>query len=437
MNQEFMMKNVIKQVLGFACASFLLSSTVVANYSYTGYGSSQGYGSNYTNGSYNYSQGYQGSGYQSSYYGQGYGNYTQGYQGYYGGGYSSGMGNQFAYVDNNWIEDQLRFAVTDVNQNRPYGAMQKLQSVSSYVQGFGDSQLYRRLQLAIRLGYKSSLKAEINSIYNDWKGGKMRLGWESGANQSYQGQDDITESYIISQLQQVVRDIDGKQQNRGRQRLMGLQSAIPPQGNDRLIRRVYYASTVNRPSQMKSEVNALIAEIRSGNLVLNDTENNAWNYYYGSGSNPYSQPDQGYPGGGPQTQPPPPYGGGGLPGDGPRYDQGYPGGGGAYTGLPETGSPNPGTIYYPPATGGGSTTDYSNNPYQPQPQPAPADPVATQPPAPTAPVAPQVDVAQLKANVSAAYSKLKTALASGDRDQIMAAQNEYKAAQAAYEAAKQ
>jgi len=409
-------------------------------YMYPGQFTASGYGSSYPNGSYSYGQGYQGSSYQTSYYSQGYGNYNQGYQGYYGGGYGSGMDNHFSYVDNNWIEDQLRFAVTDVNQNRPYGAMQKLQGLSSYAQQFGDSELYRRVQLTIRLGYKSSLRAEINQIYSDWKAGGMRLGWESGANQSYQGQDDISQSYVVSQLQAVISDIDANKQNRGRQRLMGLQSAIPPRGNERLVRRVYYASTVNRPSQMKSEVNALIAEIQSGSLILNDTENNPENYYYGSGStNPYSQSDQGYPGGG--------YAGpgmdsGGYPGGGPRYDQG------GY-GQDSGGIPGAGTIQYPPggpgsgisggATFGGpagqpGTIDFQNQGYQPQNSSG-----STVAPQPTAvPVAqPTVDLVQLKANVAAAYSELKRALTEGDMEKIKTARNAYAAAQSAFEKAKQ
>ena len=112
----------------------------------------------------------------------------------------------------------------------------------------------------------------------------MRLGWESGANQSYNGQDDISQDYIINQLNLVIADINNKNQNRGRQRLQGLQAAIPPMGNDRLVRRVYYAATVNRPSQMKAEVENLIQEIQSGSIVLNDTENNPYNYYYGYGT---------------------------------------------------------------------------------------------------------------------------------------------------------
>jgi hypothetical protein len=397
------------------------------------YGST-GYGSNYSQGSYGYGQGYQGSSYQTSYYGQGYGNYQQGYQGNYGGGYNSGMGNQFSYVDNNWIEDQLRFAVTDVQQNRPYGAMQKLQSLTSYVQQFGDSALYRRVQLAIRLGYKSSLTAEVQGLYNDWKAGKMRLGWESGANQSYDGQDDISKEYILGQLNSVIGDLNGGKQNRARQRLMGLQSAIPPRGNERLVRRIYYASTVSRPSQMTSEVNVLIQEIQSGSLILNDTENNAANYYYGSGStDPYSQPDTGYPGGGGPNMPP--FGGGGLPGDGPRY--------GDTTYLPDSGAPGPGGIQYPPP-GAGAVWPLQPTPTTGQPgvvdyqNPVQNPPVAGTNVAPSVvPAAPVVDLPQLKANVAAAYSKLKAALSEGDPEKIKAAQSEYATAQAAYEQAKQ
>jgi hypothetical protein len=408
----------------------LLVSSLFANMYPGQFAASGGYGSSYPNGSYSYGQGYQGSSFQTSYYSQGYGGYNQGYQGYYGGGYDSGMGNNFSYVDNNWIEDQLRFAVTDVNQNRPYGAMQKLQGLSGYVQQFGDSELYRRVQLTTRLSYKSSLRDEVNKIYTDWKAGGMRLGWESGANQSYMGQDDISQAYLIAQLQDVIRDIDANKQNRGRQRLLGLQSAIPPRGNDRLVRRVYYASTVNRPSQMKSEVEALIAEIQSGSLILNDTENNPENYYYGSGAtNPYSQSDQGYPGGGytgpGQDQ-------GGFPGGGPRYDQGSYGGG--YGGIP-----GPSTIQYPPGGSVGQpisqpgTIDFQNQGYQPG---IPSD--STTPQAASQPVAePIADLVQLKANVAAAYSKLKIALTEADMEKIKIARDEYAAAQLAFEKAKQ
>jgi hypothetical protein len=53
------------------------------------------------------------------------------------------------------------------------------------------------------------------------------------------------------------------------------------------------------------------------------------------------------------------------------------------------------------------------------------------------PAAPVVDLPQLKANVAAAYSKLKAALSEGDPEKIKAAQSEYATAQAAYEQAKQ
>ena len=233
------MKNQVVKLIRTVIGSAFLVGTSFA-YMYPSQYSSGGYGTTYSQGSYAYGQGYQGSSYQTSYYGSGYGGYYQGYQGYYGGGYGSGMGNNFAYVDNNWIEDQLRFALTDVQQNRPHAALQKLYSLSSYAQQFGDSELYRRVQLAIRLGYKSSLNSEVQGLFNDWKAGKMRLGWESGSNQSYQGQDDISKEYILAQLGAVLADLNGGNQNRARQRLMGLQSAVPPMGNDRLIRRIYY-----------------------------------------------------------------------------------------------------------------------------------------------------------------------------------------------------
>ena len=414
------MKNLIRKVIGCS-AIFSLVGTLCANYQQLNYN----YGNNYTYGTYGYGQGYQGNSYQSNYYGQGYGSYMQGYQGYYGGGYQSGMGNSFSYVDNNWIEDQLRFAVTDVNQNRPYAAMQKLNSLSSYVQGFGDSQLYRRVQLAIRLGYKSSLKQEIQTLYDDWRSGGMRLGWESGANQSYNGQDDISEEYVISQLNLVIADINNSNQNRGRQRLYGLQSAIPPMGNDRLVRRVYYAASVNRPSQMKSEVQSLIEEISSGSIVLNDTENNPYNYYYGSGTtNPYNLPDQGYPGGGYTNAPTPYDNGGGFLGGG-RYDMGY---GQPTNDLPQV--PGPGTINYPGGYDVAPPVTGLPNPVNP-PVVDPA-PIAPQP----TPAAPVVSLDQLKANVSSAYTNLKQALSSGERDQIQQATDAYKAAQSSYESAK-
>lgn len=438
------MKKIIRQVLGTVSVMAVLVGSASANYQYN-YSTQPTYGTNYSYGSYNYGQGYGQSSYQSSYYGQGYGNYHQGYTGYYGGGYGSGMGNQFAYVDNNWIEDQLRFAVTDVNQNRPYAAMQKLQQLSTYVQGHGDSELFRRLQLAQQLGYKSSLKNEINGIFNDWKAGKMRLGWESGSNQSYQGQDDISESYILGQLQLVVQDLNGKQQNRARQRLSALQHAIPPLGNERLVRRVYYAATVNRPSQMTSEVQQLMSEIRDGSLVLNDTENNPYNYYYGSGTtSPYGQPDYGNGlTGGPQTQPPFP-GNGGLPGGGDRYGQPDPynppvmnpiGTQPPLVSNPIAPAPGPGTINYPTNTGG--TVDYTNTQYTPAQSGSTATGNTGQTGGTTAaPAAPVADLAQLKANVAAAYSELKQALVSADREKITAAQQKYKDAQVAYEAAK-
>lgn len=411
------MKNLLRIVLG-SSITVMVASVSFANYLQQGYN----YGNSYT---YGYGQGYQGSAYQSSYYGQGYGGYTQGYQGYYGGGYQSGMGNHFSYVDNNWIEDQLRFAVTDVNQNRPYAAMQKLNSLSSYIQGFGDSELYRRVQLAIRLGYKSSLKNEMQTLYDDWRGGKMRLGWESGANQSYNGQDDISKEYIVNQLNLVIADLNNNNQNRGRQRLYGLQSAIPPLGNDRLVRRVYYAATVNKPSQMKSEVQTLIQEINSGSIVLNDTENNPYNYYYGYGTtNPYNQPDQAYPGAG-YTNPPMPYDNGApLLGSDSRYDMGY--GQPTYQ-QPLVDQPGPATIYYPPGH-----VSYNTSTPQPDSSAVGPYPVAPQP----TPVAPTVSVEQLQANVAAAYSKLKEAITAGERDQIKQATDDYKAAQTAYENAK-
>ncbi|PCJ18743.1 MAG: hypothetical protein COB02_09935 [Candidatus Cloacimonadota bacterium] len=437
------MKKLIKQVLGSLAGVALLSSCSFAN---NGYGQTPNYGSSQYYGAYNSGQGYSGNSYQTSYYSQGYNSYNQGYQGQYQT-QNTGMGNNFSYVDNNWIEDQLRFAVTDVNQNRPYQAMQKLYSLSSYVRKFGDSELYRRVQLTIQLGYKSSLKTEINSIYGSFKSGGMRLGWESGANQSYQGQDDLSKKYITDQFRLVMADLNSGQQNRARQRLRALQGAIPPQGNERLVRRVYYAASVNRPSQMKTEVQSIISEINAGTLLLNDTENNAANFY-GTGTNPYSQPDYSGVGGGSYTQ-----GGGsynqnpgGFQGDG-RYGtpgQYQPQPQPVQTGLPPFGNntaQNPGydTVNYneqnngnPSNNGQGSSgIDFNqNNPYQPSTN------NGTSAPTTQAPQAPTVDLAQLKSNVNEAYSKLKTALASGDGDKIMTARDEYAKVQAAYEAGK-
>lgn len=419
------MKNKILKLVRNVVGSALIVGSSYA-YMYPTQYAAGGYGTTYSQGAYAYGQGYQGSSYQTNYYGAGYGGYYQGYQGYYGGGYGSGMGNNFSYVDNNWIEDQLRFALTDVQQNRPNAAIQKLYSLSSYAQQFGDSELYRRVQLAIRLGYKSSLTSEVQGLFNDWKAGKMRLGWESGSNQSYQGQDDISKDYVVAQLNAVLADLSGGNQNRARQRLMGLQSAIPPLGNDRLVRRIYYASTVNRPSQMKSEVEALKQEIQSGALILNDTENNAANYYYGYGStNPYAQPDSSFPGGNSSGINPGINTGlypGRYDGLGPVLEPSYPGAGGIQ--YPTNGGGAP--IQYPVQT---PVVDYTN-PIQ---NPAPATP------APAVVVAQPavVDLPQLQANVAAAYSKLKVALSEANPEAIKAAQSEYAAAQAAYEKAKQ
>lgn len=434
------MKKLVKQVLGSVAAVALLTSSSFANY---GYNATPNYGSSQYYGAYNSGQGYSGNGYQTSYYSQGYNSYNQGYQGNYQN-QGQGMGNNFSYVDNNWIEDQLKFAVTDVNQNRPYQAMQKLYSLSSYVRQFGDSELYRRVQLTIQLGYKSSLKSEINAIYGSFKQGGMRLGWESAANQSYQGQDDLSKQYIIGQFNAVMADLNAGQQNRGRQRLMALQNAIPPQGNERLVRRVYYASTVNKPSQMKAEVQTIISEINAGSLVLNDTENNAANFY-GTGTSPYTQPDYSGMGGGSYTQGGGSYNQGGMPGgfqdgrysDGQQYQQNPQ----PTTGLPpfngnNTGqNPGYGTVNYndQPTQNNGGIDFNQNNPYQPSTTTATS---TNTPTATAAPQAPTVDLAQLKSNVNQAYSKLKTALASGDGEKIMAAREEYATVQAAYEAGK-
>jgi hypothetical protein len=416
------MKNIIKQVMGTGalCVFMALCSVTEANYSPYAYTSS-GYGTSYNAGTYGYGQGYTGNSYQTSYYSQGYNGYQQGYQGSYGSGsYNQGMGNAFAYVDNAWIEDQLRFAASDVNQKRPYQAVQRLQTVSAYVQQFGDSEIYRRLQLAMSIQYKSSLTNEVNSILADWQAGKMRLGWESGANQSYQGQDDISKSYIIGQLQTALSDLNNNQQNRGRQRLWGLVSAIPPLGNERLIRRVQYAGTVSSPSQMRAEIESIMSEINSGTLILNDTENNPYNYYYGYNTSPYTQPDQGgvgysgYPGGGGQT---------GI------YDTGYYSGTG--TTVPTGSSYTPAPVY--DGLNYGSTVQYQT----PTTGTTAAPATGATAPATTAPVVPQgPDLTQLKANVSAAYENLKHALSQGDRAKIEEAQKAYADAQAAYEAAK-
>jgi hypothetical protein len=77
-----------------------------------------------------------------------------------------------------------------------------------------------------------------------------------------------------------------------------------------------------------------------------------------------------------------------------------------------------------------------------QPNTAYVAPANTNPATPTTvtpvvPAAPQVDVVQLKANVAQTYETLKKALAEGDRDKILAAQQAYKNAQTAYEQAKQ
>ena len=114
---------------------------------------------------------------------------------------------------------------------------------------------------------------------------------------------------------------------------------------------------------------------------------------------------------------------------------------GRYDGLgPVTEPPYPGAggIQYPINAGGGNPVQYPVQPpvvdyTNPVQSPAPSNP------APAVIVAQPVtaDVPQLKANVAAAYSKLKTALAEANPDAIKAAQSEYAAAQAAYEKAKQ
>lgn len=416
------MKNIIRQVMGAGALGIFLTFNLVTEANYSPYAyTTSGYGTNYNAGVYDYSQAYGGNSYQTAYYSQGYSGYQQGYQGYYGNGtYNQGMGNAFAYVDNSWIEDQLRFAASDVNQSRPYQAIQRLQTVSSYVQQFGDSEIYRRLQLAMSIQYKSSLTNEVNAILKEWQAGKMRLGWESGANQSYQGQDDISKSYVIDQLQTALADLNQNQQNRGRQRLVGLVGAIPPLGNERLVRRIQYAGTVSSPSQMRTEIQAIMTEINSGTLVLNDTENNAYNYYYGYSTSPYTQPDQGglgysgYPGGGGQT---------GV------YDTGY------YSGV-SSAIPN-----YSTATTnlGYDGLNYGTAiQYQATQTTAGATATTLTETTPvTAPTAPQAsNLTQLKANVAASYENLKQALSQGDRAKIEAAQKAYADAQAAYEAAK-
>lgn len=393
----------------------------------TQYSMQTAYGSPYQYGTYQYGQAYQGNSYQTSYYSQGYNGYNQGYQGYLGGQGYTGMGNNFAYVDNNWIEDQLRFAVQDVNQNRPYQSMQRLQSMMSYVRQFGDSELFRRTSLVAGLGYRSTLTQEVNQLYTDFKAGKLRVGWESGSNQSFQGQDDISKEYVVAQLNSALQDLASNQQNRGRQRLQALVQAIPPLGNDRLVRRVYYAAGISTPSQMRSEVQAMIQEINAGTLVLNDTVNNPYNFYYGGGpvTSPYGMPDQNVYGTTQYTT-----GGTAIPqlGAG-QYNQAGP-----YT--TGTGATQVGYESVNYLQGGVNTN--------PSVQITPAVLNTTQPnaayvapaAASTTAAAPQVDVAQLKANVAASYETLKKALAEGDRDKILSAQQAYKDAQAAYEQAK-
>jgi len=415
------MKNMIRQVLGSALGLVVATTALEANAQYA---MTTAYGSPYQYGTYQYGQAYQGQSYQTSYYAQGYNGYNQGYQGYSGQTGYTGMGANFSYVDNNWIEDNLRFAVQDVNQNRPYQAMQKLQTMMSYVRQFGDSELYRRTALVASLGYRSSLTQEVNQLYSDFKAGNLRVGWESGSNQSFNGQDDISKDYVVAQLNSALADLNSSQQNRGRQRLQALVQAIPPLGNDRLIRRVYYAAGISTPSQMKSEIQSIVSEINAGTLVLNDTVNNPHNFYYGGApmTSPYGMPDQNVYGTTQYTN-----GGGAIP----TMGAGQYGQSGPYT-------TNPGTSL------GYDTVNYTqggiiSQPAVVQPNDAYVAPVNTNPATPTtvAPAAPQVDVAQLKANVAQTYESLKKALAEGDRDKILSAQQAYKNAQTAYEQAKQ
>jgi hypothetical protein len=413
------MKLFVKQVLGKLSVLAVLCVPAFANYS-SPYGYTTGaYGTGYANGVYNYGQAYYGANAQTNYYSQGYNNYYQGYQGSYQQGTNvyGGMGNSYQYVDNGWIEDQLKFAVSDVNQNQPYSAMSRLQTISNYVRQFGDSELYRRVAYAAQLGYKSSLASEINSIYNSWRAGNLRVGWEASSNQSYSGQDDISKSYIVGELNSVMQELSGNQQNRGRQRLWALVQAIPPMGNDRLIRRIQYAGSVTKPSQMRSEVQSIISEINSGSLILNDTENSAYNFYYGGSTNPYTLPDQG-----------------GSATGGSYYNNGYPGT--TTTTTTGTATTYTGANYLSTsgndASLGYDSLNYSGTTYAPSAATTTTDATATTAAAAT----PAVDVQQLKANVAAAYSELKAALAEGDRGKITDAQAKYAAAQSAYEAAK-
>lgn len=429
------MKRNRMKILGCVLAVSAMVSQVSAYTMPNAYASTS-YGSSYQNGTYQYGQAYGQTGYQTSYYGQGYSGYQQGYQGYYGGTGYSGMGQNFSYVDNNWIEDNLRFAVADVNQNRPYQAMQRLQTVMGYVRQFGDSQLYRRVSMVASLGYRSTLTQEVNGLYNEFKAGNLRVGWDSTSNQSYNGQDDISQDYVLAQLNAAKAELTSGNSSAGRQRLSALVQAIPPLGNDRLIRRVYYATSMSKPSEMAAEVQSIAGEIQSGSLVLNDTVNTAYNYYYGGTgvTNPYGQPDQsaGY---GTQYQ----NGGGALPTLGAGQYGSNPYATYTPTNGTDTGLPAFGTVQY--TAGASTTTNYltADSTYV-----APVTDTATTvtntavvPATTTAAAASSTpDLAQLQANVSVAYEKLKTALANGDRDGILAAQQEYQAAQSAYDAAK-
>lgn len=332
-----------------------------------------------------------------------------------------GMGyNQ--YVDENWITDQLRFIKSDVDQNRIYNAQARIQQVLSYIRGFGDSNLMRRLYLAASLRNKDQISAEVNGIITDWSAGQLSIGWGGNGNQTFPGQQDIDKGFLLQQLNQVIADFPTNS-GHARIRLQGLMASIPPMGNERLIRRLMYASSIQDRQVAVNELSSVVQEINAGTLVLNDTTHMMPGYgggypgYYG-GTPGYGTPGYGTPGYGTPGYGTPGYGtpGYGTPGVG-TYPGGYGSGYGYGGGYPTSGYYG----YSSASTGAAAPAGTAT---------VTAGTTVAAPSAPT-------DVASLQEAVNKAYQELTQAIATGDAARIKSARDAYTEAQKKLEAARQ
>lgn len=395
------------------------------NYGSNGYYAGNGYGQGYYPGGGSFYPGTGAPGYGVPGYGTpgmgmpGYGVPGYGTPGMGMPGYGMGAGQ---FVDENWITDQLRFIKSDVDQNRIYNAHARIQQIISYIRTYGDSNLMRRLYLAANLRNKEQISMEVNGILTDWSNGQLSIGWGGNGNQTFPGQQDIDKGFLLQQLNQIIMDFPGNSSN-ARVRLQGLIASVPPTGNERLIRRLMYASSIQDRTVAANELSGIVQEINSGSLVLNDTTHMMPGYgtypgYYG-GQPGYGMPGYGTPGYGMPGYGTPGYG---TPGYGtPGYGTTYPGGYGAGYGY-GGGFPTSGYYGYSSASTGGEA------------------PVASQPavqtPAVVAPLAP-TDLAALQDAVNKAYQELTQAIATGDAARIKAARDAYTAAQKKLEEARQ